>query len=319
MIFYRKYFIFFIFSLFCFESKAILGSITDPGLSSERDVNNAQSLQVSIKTKITRNHIGVVDNLNEFVKADQQYGLFNGLSVNYDLSFSYPLVSVFSFLEQSSFFEKVNAFFVLNYKRPVYAEAKKVQTFCWSSYICFGDINLGMSKPVAQTDRFKSKSSVYLSVPFSKRAFDTSFLAGLGAGFDTSYKLLSGAYFNLSALSNHFVDLNFYLYEKDSPERPNYNVPFTTFHQMGLQVNYSKKSAFIPVLFFYGKYNFSVNFKGVSFHRIGLSGSLSWSVSKKTRIVAILSWGDHALKSDQEPKETVIFHPDRTFVSLAGS
>ena len=318
--FVLKYFVFCALVIFSVESRAISGSITDPALSSSvDDVVNTQSIRGSIKTKITRDNITVSNNFDDFVNDNQADNLFNGLYVTYDFSLSYPLASTFSFLEQSSFFENVSSFFILNYQRPVYADAQKIQVVCWNSYICFGDINLGISKPIVQTEHFKSQSSIYLSIPFSKRAFDTSFLAGLGASFDTSYKLLSNSYFHLSAISTHFVDLRFYLYETDSPKTPTYNVPFTTFHQFGFQLNYSKKSPFIPVLFFYGKYNFSVNFKGTSFHHIGLSSSLSWAVSKKVTMVASLNWGDHALKSQEEALDTVAFHPDRTFISLGGS
>lgn len=318
--FLLHYFIFCILIIFSSEGKAISGSITDPALSSSvDDVVNTQSIRGSIKTKITRDNITFSNDFDEFVSSDQKDSLINGWYVTYDLNLSYPVASAFSFLDQSSFFEDVDSFFVLNYQRPLYADAQKIQAVCWNTYICFGDVNLGISKPVVQTGRFKSRSSIYLSIPFSKRAFDTSFLAGLGASFDTIYKLLSNSYFHLSTISTHFVDLRFYLYETDSPKAPNYNVPFTTFHQFGFQINYPKKSSFIPRLFFYGKYDFSINFKGTPFHHISLSGSLSWSVSKKVTLVAGLNWGDHVLKSQSEAMDTVIFHPDRTFISLGGS
>ena len=314
-----KYFIFCVFVIFSGKSIAISGSITDPALSSSIDgVTSTQSIRGSIKTQITRDSI-TFNNFDELISSDQEDSLVNGWYVTYDFSLSSPVTSVFSFLDQSSFFSDVDSFFILNYQRPFYAAAQKIQLVCWNSYICFGDINLGMSKPLVQTDRFQSQSSIYLSIPFSKKAFNTSFLTGLGASLNMSYQMLANSYFHLSAISMHFIDLRLYLYETDSHEAPIYNVPFTTFHQFGFQMNYPKKSSWIPRLFLYGKYDFSLNFKGTPFHYISLSASLSWSVSKKVTLVAGLNWGDHLLKSEADAINTDIFHPDRTFISLGGS
>ena len=315
---FRQYFILCFLIVFSMEGRAISGSITDPALfSSESSESSSQYLHGSIKTTLTRNIRISSDN---FPQADRQNGLFDTLYTKQDLSFNYPLVLSFSFLENSSFFDNTYMFFVLSYQRPIYATAQEIKQFCWSSYICFNDINLGVSKPVFQADRFTAESSIYLSLPFSRSSFNQSFLMGLGASLSTSYILFSNSQFSLSSLSNHFVDLNFYIYETVNARGIGYNVPFTTYNQLGLRIHYSKY-AFIPVLFLYGSHNFALDYNGTPFHAVSLNMSAAWSVSKQVKIVAGLNWGDRVLKPQDSSSavNTIMFHADRTFLTLGGS
>ena len=309
-----------LFSLFAFslESGAVAGSITDPALSStESSVSSSQSLRGSIKTRITRN---IRISADSFARADRQNGLFDTLFTKEDLNLSYPLALALPLVENSSFFDDVDAFFVLGYQRPLYATDLEIKEYCWSSYICFNDINLGVSKPVIQAGRFSAGSSVYLSLPFSRSSFKQSFLTGVGASLNTSYSLLSNSYFNLSTISTHSLDLNFYIYEMANVNGTAYNIPFTTFNQLGFQFQYLK-SAFIPALFFYSSHNFAVNYNSTPFHSVSLNMSAAWSINKKIKIVAGLNWGDRVLKPKDSSLavDTVVFNADQTYLSFAAS
>lgn len=302
-------------SFFSLQSGAISGSIVDPALSSS-DVSSSRLLRGSIKTKLTRNIRISADN---FTKADQKDGLFDSLYTKEDLSLSYPIALAFPFLDNSSFFDNVDMFFVLSYQRPLYATDQEIKEFCWRSYICFNDINLGVSKSI-RVGHFITESSVYLSLPFSKSAFNQSLITGLGASVSTGYSLFSSSYFSLSTISSHFLDLSFYIYETANINGTAYNVPFSTFNQFGFQINYLK-SALVPTLFFYGSYKFAVNYNSTPFHFIGLNMSAGWSINKKVKIVAGLNWGDRVLKPKGSALavDTVVFNPDRTFLSLGAS
>ncbi len=307
------------FSLFAFslESGAVAGSITDPALSTESSVSSSQSLRGSIKTRITRN---IRISADSFTRADRQDGLFDTLFTREDLNLSYPLALALPFLENVSFFDDVDMFFVLGYQRPIYATALEIKEYCWSSYICFNDINLGASKPIIQGDRFSAGSSVYLSLPFSRSSFKRSFLGGVGASLNMSYNLFSHSYFKLSTISIHSLDLNFHTYKMANVNGTAYNVPLTTFNQLGFQFKYSK-SAFIPALFFYGSHSLAVNYIGNLYHRVSLNMSAAWSINKKIKIVAGLNWGDRILKpkGSSVAEDTVVFHADRTFLSFGAS
>ena len=304
-----------LFSLFAFslESGAVAGSITDPALSAESSISSSQSLRGSIKTRITRNIRISADN---FTRADRQDGLFDTLFTREDLSLSYPLALALPLVENISFFDDVDMFFVLGYQRPIYATALEIREYCWSSYICFNDINLGASKPVIQGDRLSVGSSVYLSLPFSRSSFKQSLITGIGTSFNMSYSLFSNSYFNLSTISTHSLDLNFYMYKVANINGTAYNVPLFTFNQLGFQFQYSK-SAFVPALFFYGSHSFAVNYNGTPFHSVSLNMSAAWSINKKIKIVTGLNWGDRIFKPKDSSSvvDTVVFHADRTFLS----
>ena len=313
---FKQYFFLCSLVVFSMEVRAVSGSITDPALSASQSSDSlSQSLRGSIKTRLTRN---IRISSDKFLSANRRDGLFDTLYTSDDLSLSYPLS--LTFLEDFSFVENMDVFFVLSYQRPVYATAQEIREVCWNSYICFNDINLGVSKPVFQTDRLMAESSVYLVIPFSKNSFDQSFIVGLGASLSTSYRLFSHSHFNVSSISTHFMDLDFYVYETANIRETYYNVPFTTFNQLGLSLRYSKY-AFIPTLFLYGSHSFALNFKGTPFHAVSLNMSASWSINKQIRIVAGLNWGDRILKPRDSAvvSDTKIFNPDHTFLSLGGS
>lgn len=315
---FKQYFFLCSLIVFSVEVRAVSGSITDPALSaSESSDFSSQSLHGSLKTRLTRN---IRISSDKFISANRRDGLFDTLYTTDDLSLNYPLSLALPFLEDFSFIEDMSMFFVLSYRRPVYATAQEIKAVCWSFYICFNDINLGVSKPVFQTDRFMVESSVYLAIPFSKNSFDQSFIMGLGASLSTSYRLFSYSHFDLSSVSTHSMDLDFYVYEMVNVRGTHYNVPFTAFNQLGLRI-YHSQYAFIPMLFFYGSHSFALNFNGTPFHTVSLNMSAAWSLNKRIRIVAGLNWGDRILKPKDSAvaADTKIFNPDRTFLSLGGS
>ena len=298
------------------------GSITDPALSSPLEWENKnqsiyKAIKGSFKTKITRN---IRVSADDFFNANRQDGLFDTLYVKNDLYLGLPATSLFSFLQNISALEKMSLFAVLNYRRPLYASKREVSEICWSTVLCFGDLNIGVDNPVLITKNFQASSSLYLNIPLSKNSFDKSLLMGLGASLSTNYIMLSQTNFQLSAVSSHFVDLDWYLYETMNARGTYYNVPLNMFNQLGFKVR-SFPYSYVPTLFFYGGYNFALNFKGTPFHAVSLHTSAVWTIGKNTRISAGLNWGDRILKPKGTAlvENTNLLHPDRTFFSLGGS
>ena len=318
------FFWFFIFFsvFFSMGSFAFSGSIIDPALS--HSITNSGSsdsrsslLHGIIKTKITRNMRIASD---DFMSASRKDGFFDTLYIKNDFILSYPASEAFSFLEKSFIFNKADLFFVLNYGRPVYASSQEIDEYCWNSIFCFGNIDLGVSRPIFQTDRFLADSSVYLRVPFSRSAFNQSFLVGLGMLLDTNYRFFSRSHFILSSFSSHSVSVSSYLYRTANVHETRYNKPLKLFNQLGLRFQHSKYKL-IPVLLIYGYHYFTLNFKGTLIHSVTLSMSASWSVNNRIRLFAGLDWGDRILKPKNSALavETKMFNPDYTYINLGGS
>ena len=296
------------------EGVAVTGSITNPALSEESV--DLESFYGSIKTEFTRNTRISAD---QFIHPNRKDGLFDKLYLRNDLILSAPLTTYFSALENSDFFNNINTVFILNYQRPLYASVQEVNSICWGSVMCFGDIDLGFSKPVLKTNRAFLESSFYLVIPFSRASFDQSLLMGLRASLEGRYKLLSRSHFSLSFISSGYLDFDYYIYETANADKTVYNIPLNTFGQVGLKMLYSKYS-FVPVLFFYSSYSFALDFKGSPYHRLSLNMSAAWSVNKKINIIAGISWGDRILKpKNSYAIDTVVFDPDRTFMNVGAS
>ena len=311
--------VFCVTTVFCLNGTALSGSIVDPALSAvvEEQPLASQALSGSFKTKLIRS-IRVSE--RGFLRTDRQDGFFDTLYIKNDLRLHYPTARAFPFLENSSFFENSALFFIFNYQRPMYASRQEIQRVCWNEILCFGNVSMGVSKPVIDNDRFTTSASLYVNVPVSKSAFDESLLAGAGASLTTQYKLFSLGGVNVSSVSDHYLDLDMYLYETATADQTRYNVPLNVFNQLGFSVRYSRYS-FVPLLFMYGGYNFALNFKRTPFHTVSLHTSASWFVGKNIRVVVGLNWRDRILKplNSAEVADTQIFHPDRTFFSLGGS
>lgn len=301
---------------FSVGGKAVSGSITDMALSGSR-ASEDRSFYGSITTEMSRNTRVSAD---QFLHPHRKDGLFDQLYFKNDLIFNFSLASYFSSLENSEFFKNVNLFFILPYQRPVYASTQEINTICWGSVLCFEDINIGVSKPFFKTDRFSFKSSIYLRVPFSRASFQKSLLMGLGVSTDTSYKLLSVSHFDLSFVFRSYLDFDYYLYQTANAHKTIYNVPLNIIGQLGFKIHYSKYS-FVPALFVYGSYGFSLDYKVSTFHKVRINISTSWSVSKKMNIIAGLSWGDRILKPRYSPLaiDTLVFDPDRTFINIGAN
>ena len=315
----RKYSVIQFFCLCCFVffswlGYSVSGSIVDPALSYSSESFDSQSVYGFIRTEITRN---IRISSDDFLSTDRQDGLFDGLYWKNDFSLSYSLDS---YVDGSSFFNNMDIFFVLNYQRPMYASIQEIRDVCWGSVLCFGDVSMGISKYVLQTDRMFVESSVSLRVPVSKSSFYKSFLTGITTSFDTRYILFSKSDFRLFALSNHLLDLSVYFYETVNAIGTGYNVPFNTLNQLGLSFHYSRYK-FIPALYLYGSYGFALNFYGTPLHVVSLHVSASWVLSEKVRAVVGLNWRDRILKpiSSHFTKTTTVFHADRTFFSLGVS
>lgn len=284
---------------------------------SSSPASDNRSFYGSITTEVSRNTRVSAD---QFLHPHRKDGLFDQLYFKNDLTLNVALASYFSSLEDLEFFEDINLFFILPYQRPVYASAQEMNTICWGSVLCFEDINIGVSKPFFKTDRFSFESSVYLRVPFSRASFQRSLLMGLGVSTDTSYKLLSVSNFDLSFVFRSYLDFDYYLYQTANAHNTIYNVPLNMLGQLGFKIHYFKYS-FVPALFVYGSYGFSLDYKASTFHKVRVNISASWSVSKKMNIIAGLSWGDRILKPKyyQSAIDTVVFDPDRTFINIGAN
>ena len=311
-----SYLIYLFLMFFSGGGGAVSGSITDMALSGSH-VSEDRSFYGSITTEMSRNTRVSAD---QFLHPHRKDGLFDQLYFKNDLTLNVTLASYFSSFENSEFFKDINLFFILPYQRPVYASAQEINTICWGSVLCFEDINIGVSKPFFKTDRFSFKSSIYLRVPFSRASFQKSLLMGLGVSTDTSYKLLSVSHFDLSLVFRSYGDFDYYLYQTANAHKTIYNVPLNVLVQLGFKMDYSKYS-FVPALFVYGSYGFSLDYKASTFHTVRVNVSASWSVSKKMNIIAGLSWGDRILKPrySQLAVDTAVFDPDRTFINIGAN
>ena len=285
-------------------------SIIDPALSfSNKD--SSQSISGFFKTRISRN-IRVSE--SNFTNLDRQDGLLDNLYISQNLNLAYTLDSSVSFLKDTE------AFFELNYRRPIYGSVEEIKRLCWNAVLCFGDTNLGLSKRILQVGNLNTESSIYLRVPFSKSAFDQSFLIGAGASLDTNYNLGFYTNFYLSVVSSHSGGWNFYFYETVNAQKTSYNVPLNIFNLLGLQLKFLK-NPLLPTLFFYGSHSFALNSYNTPFHYTSLNTSASWILDKNIRIVVGLNWQDRIFKLQDTASSvsTTLFSSDHTFLSLSGS
>ena len=308
----------FVLFVFCisFSSTAfgITGSITDPGFSSEEELPDSflGPTRGSFGIQLSRNLRRSGD---EFLSPYRRDGFFDTLFIKSDLNLVYPLSKKLSLLKDSKFFNETDLFFILSYRRPAYGDLKEVKRYCFKLYLCFGNINLGISSPFLKGHYFKSQYSVYLSLPFtSKESLKKKQILGLGSSLKTEYALFSKGGFTLSAISSHFLDISAYGSKWGNVETSFYNEFFSLFNQPGLRLHYAK-SALIPLLFIYGSHRFSLNLKGVPYNRASLGVSSTWSVSQALRVVIGLVWGDDIDKDPARVQKIKIFNPDSTFVN----
>lgn len=301
-------------------SFGITGSITDPGFSlKEKQKKPSESLlgpvKGSFKTRLSRNLIISEDNFWSPFRRD---GLFDTLSVKSDLSLRYALAETFSSLNDSRFFDELDLFFVLSYRRPVYADFQEIKQYCLKSYLCFGDVNLGFSLPLSLKDSpFKGQYALYLSLPYlSKSFFKQKKLFGIGSSLSTEYPLFSKEKVQLSGISSHILNISAHSSKWGDNQQTFYNELLSLFNQLGLRFDYSK-NPLVPLVLAYASHLFYLNLNGTPFHRLSLGFSSVWSVSRALRFVVSLNWGDEVLKPEgsADAVKTRLFNPNSTFIN----
>lgn len=306
---------FLIFIIFFTPSSfGVIGSITDPGLSTEKKMEKPffGPLKGSFKTQI-------FSNIRR--KPDKFWFFDDTLSIRNDLSLNYSLFEKFPSLKESHIFNETALFFVVSYERPVYAVIKKINPGCFKLYFCFGDINLGVSNSFSKKDYLSGEYSIYLSLPFiSKVSLNQKKMFGIGSSLNTYQSLISKNELQLQFISSHFLDIGVFRSKWGNQKKTYYNEIFSFFNQMGIKFNYSKYS-FFPILFFYGNYRFSLNFKAAPLNKISLGFSSIWSLHKKFRLALGLEWGDNILKPENTSQAVDVrfFNPDSTFVNAGFS
>ena len=300
-------------------SFGITGSITDPGFSLRKEKKPLEPLlgpvKGSFKTRLSRNLIISEDNFWSPFRRD---GFFDTLSLKSDLSLSYALTETFSSLNDSRFFDELDLFFVLSYQRPIYADLQEIKQYCLKSYLCFGDVSLGVSHPLSLKESpVKGQYSLYLSLPYlSKSFFKQKKLLGIGSSLSTEYLLFAKEKIQLSGISSHFLDVSAYSSKWGDIQQTFYNDFLSLFNQLGLRFYYSKNS-FVPLVLAYANHLFSLNLNGTPFHRLSLGFSSVWSVSRVLHFIVSLNWGDEVLKpkGSADAVKTRPFNPNRTFIN----
>ena len=309
---------------FCIVSppaRAVVGSITDPALISEE--KEKRHLSGNLKAVIARN---TRVNWEHLWNGDHEGNLLDSMTIRSDLILKYPLRLSFldSFpLDEPSFFA------LLSYTRSVYANADETAAGCWGSLLCIEDLSMGVSDSLRKTKKFSSGFDMYLTFPTSRPSLKKTLLLGLGASLNTTTRMFSG----LSLVSSHILKKSFY--SKPLLSKGNfYNERLLFFNQLGVgykpgaasgpldESEARKSNAFtdrlIPALYLYGAHRMSLNYNNSLFHRMSLNMSSSWTVNRKSRITAGLSWGDNVFTPPGTASSIVSnrSYADRIFVSL---
>ena len=296
----------------------IIGSITDPGFSSERRLKKSffGPLQGSVKTRFSRNLRR--SNWKDFFSPGDRDNLFDTLFIKTDLRLNYPLIESFPALKDSLSFNKVLLFFVLSYRRPIYDTPQMIRQHCFKSHFCFGEMSIGISNSFPKKSHLKSEYSVYLNIPqTSKRSYDRKKIIGTGASLSVNYPLLLKTDFQISGMSSHFFETAVYGSPYANEQGSESNDIFSVFNQFGLRFAPSEKG-FIPIALIYFDYLFSLDYHKDWFQGMSLGFSTAWFVGERIQIVAGLSWGGAILRYEYtaKAKDAKPFNPDETFINV---
>ena len=308
------------FLLYSPFSMGNVGSITDLSYSQEKPLDESffGPLKGSIRTKLSRSlRVGQWEDIFDRTK---RYSVFDSLLLRSDLSFNYPLSESFSFFEKS-FLKESLLFLTIGYKRPVYDVPEVIKNYCYQSYFCFGEIHIGISDSLPEKYQLKSDYSVYFTIPMSsKSSLNKRKYFGLGAFFQTNYPLLSTKHLQIQALSSHFFDTAIYTSRYANSVGSQYNNIFYTFNQLGLIFS-KTKSIFIPNLLLYFSHHTTMDYNVDFFQIISFSGSLLWSINKKLKALAGLSWGGDIFQHEfsNQALDVDFFNADETSFSTGFS
>ena len=294
-----------------------VGSITDLSYTQERQLEESffGPLKGSIKTKLSRNLRR--GNWEDFFDRSKMNSIFDSLLIRTDLSFNYPLSESFSFFEKSSLLKDTLLFFTLSYKRPLYDIPEVTKNYCYKSYFCFGEINIGLSDSLPEKYQLKSQYSVYFTVPLSsKSSYDKMKYLGLGAFLQATYPFLSKKDFQIKGISSHFFDTAIYGSRYANSAGSQNNNVFSIFNQLGLVFS-KKPQPLIPVILLYFSHHAVMDYNKDFFQLISFSGSAVWSISNRLQILAGLSWGGDIFQHEFSNQATDVdfFNADETFIN----
>ena len=309
---------FLILSLCMYSSMVfgVIGSITDPGFSSKRVLGESffGPLKGSAKLKFSRNLRR--SHWEDFFSSGKKDNIFDTFFIKMDLNLSYPLTEGLPSLKKSPFFKDMLLFFVLSNARPAYDVPDVIRWHCAQFYFCFKDINVGISNSLPKIRNFKSRYSVYLTVPTSKSSYNKKKFFGIGASLNTNSSLFLEEGFQITGISSHFFETAVYgsAFANESGTRS--NDIFSIFNQMGLRFSYSE-NGFLPVILVYTSYLFALDYQMQPFQALSLGLSSVWSLSKKFQFVAGINWGDEIARHEytSKAKEAQFFSADESFVS----
>ena len=278
---------------------ALSGSLYDPDLSIQSKKTNL--LQGSVNFRIIRN-IRIPFKSEDLWNLYNRHSIFGAMNISGNLSLSYP------------FLEKYTLFVSLSYGRLAVAAPQELKDSCWFSYLCVGDMSLGVSHPpFLKTERFHLESSVYLTLPSSRHSALIG-IGGLGALLRSRWQVISLPNFQLRTVSTHFMEVYAFSNKNKDWGGKQPNNRFVFFNQPGLSFRYSgpipvpvfmEEGRFLtfrlksvpwllPSFYFYGGFRSPVDTKLNFRHSYSFSASAAWTVKKKFRISTGLQWGERA-------------------------
>ena len=306
---------------------ALSSSLADPDLVIQlEDLNR---LQGSIHLRGVRN-TRIPFERKHLWNSYHRDSVFSAMGVKGDLKLNYFLS------------KKYSLFASLDYERRAVAAPQELTNGCWGSYLCIGDMSLGVSgSSFFKKGSFSLEPSFYLNLPTSRHSWKIQ-TGGLGAFLSSSWKLVSLPNFKLSAVSSHFLDL--YIPRETHYLGVQYNKWLVFFNQPGVSFRYSGpvpvpvfdeedcslifclKSVpwLLPVFYIYGRSVLTASSKSRrhSFHHaFYLRASAVWMIKNKFRLAAGLQWGDETFAPKGTPARVIknrVF-ADRTYFTLGGS
>ena len=300
----------FILSLFSPVLWALSGSLLDPDLSVKP--KGVGRWQGSVRFRGIRNG-RIPREPEQDGNSKHRNSVFGAMNLKGDLELSYSLSDQY-FLFAS-----------LGYERLAYSAPRELKDNCWRSYLCIGDVSVGISIPsFFKRGNFQLKSSIYLNLPSSRDTVKSGSLGGPGALLSSNWRLLSRPNFHLSAVSSHFLDTNIPLVTLVGNGTKKFPTLFVFFNQPGLSFRYTGSFPvpwLLPVLYVYGNLTNVLHTDRKFRSAFSWRASAAWTIKKKLRIAAGLQWGERLIRK-AGAKGKVIgnrMFADRTYVTLGVS
>ena len=303
------YLLFFILSLASPALWALSGSSLDPDLSGEvKDV--VDGWKGSVRFRGIRD-MRLPRESEQDLNGSHKKSVFGSMRFSSDLNFSY------------SFTDQYSLFISLDYGRSVVASLQELKNSCWQSYLCIGNMSVGASlPPFFKRGNFQLESSIYLNLPTSRYTVKSGSLGGPGALIRSNWRLLSRPDFQLSVVSNHFLDTNIPLIKLIGNGVTTLPTVLVFFNQPGLSFRYTGPFPIpLPTLYAYGSLANVLHTDRKFRNSVNLRASAAWTVKKKLRVAIGLQWGDRLIRKNGAKGKVIGNHKfmDRTDITLGVS